>query len=227
MTDIPSQSATRTRRTAALVLSSIALAGLAACADGAAPLAPLAPDAPSLGREKAVTTSTTYSSDTTFTKITIRPKMPTWEIWIGNGNSIQFPNGASSVCDLASSSYGPGTWDAPCTPSLVPVTIYAKTWTDTNGLAHSDFQPAMRFVPSDVVQLEMRNKNGLITTGMRIDFCTSFGCVNEAAADPSVATTLDRRGGTAYRRIKHFSGYMVTVGLTDEPTDAPDAGENW
>jgi hypothetical protein len=167
-----------------------------------------------------VTTSAKVVGDTTVTTITIRPNAPTYEIWIGNGNSIQFSQGASSVCDVATSSYGPGTWDAPCARSKSEVTITAKTWTDARGLAHSDFEPALRFVPADEVTLEMRNKNGLITNDMRIDFCTAFGCVNEAATDPTVATTLVHRRGTAKRRIKHFSGYMVTVGLTDEGSDS-------
>ena len=225
MTNTPYRtSPARRARSAAIALLALGALGTAACSDSAAPLAPEA-GAPSLARVKDVSATTTYVGDTTVTRITIRPNTPTYEIWIGNGNSIEFPKGASSVCDVATSSYGPGTWDSACKGSTQPVTIIARTWTDARGLAHSDFQPAMRFVPSDAVTLEMRNKNGLITNDMRIDFCTPVRCVNEAAADPTVATKLEHRKGTAKRRIKHFSGYMVTVGLTDEGSDMPPPGE--
>jgi hypothetical protein len=58
---------------------------------------------------------------------------------------------------------------------------------------------------------------------MRVDFCTQTGCINEAALDPSVATTLNGSTGTASRRVKHFSGYMVTVGITDTDSTGTDS----
>ena len=207
-----------------LALLALGAFSLAACSDSAAPFAPEA-GAPNLAKVKAATVTSTRIGDTTISKIVIQPNSDPKDIDLGNGNKINFPNGASSVCDIATSTYGLGTWNTPCTRSTVPVTIYAITWTDETGLSHADFQPAMRFVPTDVVLLEMKNKNGQIRAGMRIDFCTTFGCVDEAIADPSVATYLDRRGGTAFRRIKHFSGYMVTVGLTDDGSDPTETGE--
>ena len=216
MTDTPYSSSHTTRRRAiGASLLVAALLGLGACSDSSAPVAPAAGDAPNL--LLFGTASSSYKvGDTTITKIVLQPGTAAYDVALGNGNKITFPRGASSVCDQLTSSYGPGTWDAPCLRSLLPVTVYASTWTDARGLSHGEFQPAMRFVPSDVVLLEMRNKNGLITAGMRIDFCTQVGCVNEAAADPTVATVLNPSGGAAKRRIKHFSGYMVSVGLTDE-----------
>jgi hypothetical protein len=68
---------------------------------------------------------------------------------------------------------------------------------------------------------------------MRVDFCTTLGCIDEAALDASVRTVLNGATGTASRRVKHFSGYMVTVGLTDTdgndstPTDSSTAGAGW
>jgi len=228
MTDTPhtsSPTARRGRTLAALVLVAGTFS-LAACADSSTSSAPFAPDvdAPSLAKVKDATVTSSKVGDTTISKVTMLPNASPKSIDLGNGNKIDFPNGASSVCDIATSSYGPGTWNAPCTRSEVPVTFYAATWTDASGLSRSEFQPDMRFVPTDVVRLEMKNKNGKIQAGMRIDFCTAFGCIDEALTDPSLATTLDRRGGTAFRRIKHFSGYMVSVGLTDEPSDSTGTG---
>jgi hypothetical protein len=218
MTDTPYLTS-QARRGRSMVVALLALGtlGTAACSDNAAPLAPrAAAPAPSLSLVSSTgVTSRVLVGDTTITTFTLQPLTRPDAFQLGNGNRIQFPNGASSVCDILTSSYGPGTWDAPCVPSLLPVTITARTWTDARGLSHSDFQPAMRFVPSHNVQLAMRNRDGLLSASMRVDFCTATGCVNEAKADPSLLTVLNGAAGTATRRIKHFSGYMVTVGITD------------
>ena len=218
-------------RTLAVTLLALGTLGTAACSDGAAPLAPS--PAPS-GSPSALLVRGDVSSytvgDTTVSTFTLLPLTRPGAFQIGNGNKIQFPNGASSVCDLLTSSYGPTEWDRPCVPSALPVKITAKTWTDANGLSHADFQPAMRFVPSHQVVLSMRNRDGLISSRMRVDFCTDVGCINEAALDPSVATVLNGTTGTASRRVKHFSGYMVTVGLTDSDggSEGPlPTGEGW
>jgi hypothetical protein len=221
MTDTPYLTS-QSRRARSMVVALLALGTLttAACSDSASPLAPTS--APRIVPDASFGTSTVTKvvvGDTTITTITLQPGHKTGTVQLGNDNRIKFPNGASSVCDIATSSYGPGTWDAPCKPSAVPVVITAKTWTDARGLTHADFQPALRFVPSDEIVLSMKNRDGLITDDMRIDFCSALGCVNEGATDPTVTTKLDKKAKNAFRRIKHFSGYMVTVGLTDTDED--------
>jgi hypothetical protein len=217
-------------RAAVVALLALGTLGTAACSDSAAPLAPSA--APSALLVRGDVTSWTVG-DTIVSTFTLQPLTKPNAFQLGNGNKIHFPNGASSVCDLLTSSYGPGEWDRPCVPSLLPVKVTAKTWVDAKGLARSDFQPAMRFVPSHQVVLSMRNRDGLLSSNMRVDFCTTLGCIDEAALDASVRTVLNGATGTASRRVKHFSGYMVTVGLTDTdgndstPTDSSTAGAGW
>src|SRR3712207_5450446 len=60
----------------------------------------------------------------------------------------------NAICDPATSSYGPGTWDQPCAVAPGPVTITATWWTDEAGNPRIDFQPALRFNPISEVQLE-------------------------------------------------------------------------
>ena len=43
--------------------------------------------------------------------------------------------------------------------------------------------------------------------------------VNDAATDATLRTYVDPVSGTAFRRIKHFSGYAGNAGFTDPPTD--------
>jgi hypothetical protein len=224
MTDTPYLSS-QARRGRSMVVALLALGtlGTTACSDAAAPLAPRSAPARQLAVSNLVGGVTRIVvADTTISTITLIPGQRTGAIQLGNDNRIMFPNGAGSVCDIATSSYGPGTWNAPCSRSAVPVVITARTWTDARGLTHADFQPAMRFVPSDEIILSMKNRDGRIASDMRIDFCSLTGCVNEAAADPTVATYLDRRAQNAFRRIKHFSGYMVTVGLSEGSNESED-----
>jgi hypothetical protein len=35
------------------------------------------------------------------------------------------------------------------------------------------------------------------------------GCINEALTDPTLFTTIDKTNNTIWRRIKHFSGYLI------------------
>jgi hypothetical protein len=207
---------------AASLLSLCAVAGLtAACADEPTGPAQGAPgDAPSLGvtatTDAATVTkssaSTVSRGDTAVTTIFLAPGTGSAAFDLKLNHKISFSRGASSVCDLATSSYGTTEWDKPCTPSTTTVKITAKVWHDAQGLAHTDFQPAMRFVPSDRVQLDMANKDGLLTRDMRIDFCTAAGCVDESVTDRSVATVGDEKFAKLSRRVKHFSGYMVSTG---------------
>ena len=225
MTDTPYLSSPARRgRSMVAALLALGTLGSAACSDAAAPLAP--PHAPSALLVRGDVSSYTVG-DTTVSTFTLQPLTRPDAFQLGHGTKIHFPHGASSVCDLPTSSYGPGEWDRACLPSALPVKITAKTWIDAKGLARSDFQPAMRFVPTHQVVLSLRNRDGLLAAGMRVDFCTRAGCLDEARLDPSVATVLNGTTGTASRRVKHFSGYMVTVGLSDDGTGSTLTGETW
>ncbi len=158
---------------------------------------------------------------------------------LGNNSQISFPSAAASICDRGTSSYGPTTWDNACTASRSSVQITAKTWLNAQGNAESDFQPAMRFVPTTTkpVMLTLQASPFLaLNTTTRIDFRTAVGAlVNEGASDmmlkstatittsttlstSSTASTTDDMSRPAdivrlvvTRAIKHFSGYTVTA----------------
>jgi len=134
---------------------------------------------------------------------------------------------AGAICDVASSAYGSGHWDEACTPSTRSITITALSFVDADGHPYVDFQPSLRFVPTKEVTLYLRDgvRDGSHT--VEIAYCqTVVSCVNESTLDPSVAT--HRIGGSRilYRRLKHFSGYVLMngdpcsgiVGILDDGT---------
>jgi hypothetical protein len=51
-----------------------------------------------------------------------------------------------------------------------------------------------------------------------MEYCGDRGkCVDEADSDRDLATQVDRRKNVVFRRIKHFSGYVVAErGSSDE-----------
>src|SRR5437868_4642731 len=70
-----------------------------------------------------------------------------WALVAGQHRLI-FGDGVGSICDPATSSYGPTEWDKPCTPATRPITITAKVWRTALGRVQVDFSPALRFVPT-------------------------------------------------------------------------------
>jgi hypothetical protein len=63
---------------------------------------------------------------------------------LGN-HAVVFP--AQSVCDPATSSYGPGTWDDPCVPLQTSIRVHAEV-RRVDGQTRVDFTPSLRFAPS-------------------------------------------------------------------------------
>lgn len=182
-------------------LAAIVAATLTACGDqGDSPLAPR-------------TVNGLLLADTTVATFTVGPSGGRYNL--GATHRIEFP--ANAICDLATSSYGSGTWDQPCTPTTASIRITAKSWTDAGGHPHIDFQPAMRFSPtlSDGVVLYLKDKKSAYDPSAKIMFCSgplNLSCVDESASDASLAVRFDSPNGFLYRRIKHFSGYNVTAG---------------
>lgn len=136
---------------------------------------------------------------------------------LGN-NAVYFP--ANSICDPATSTYGPGHWDDPCTPISQPIGFHAEVRRDSvTGKSWVDFTPAVRFVPiTDPSQtVWMLMKPGVDLTASNY---TAFGvqwmpdgtpdmAVNEAATDSTLKTYVDLTRNVVFRRVKHFSGYIV------------------
>src|SRR5689334_22354287 len=59
---------------------------------------------------------------------------------------VYFP--AHSICDPATSGYGPSYWDLPCTPLNHPIKITVH-WSSKGGYAFAHFLPELRFVPAN------------------------------------------------------------------------------
>lgn len=142
--------------------------------------------------------------------------------FIGN-NAVVFP--ARSICDPATSSYGPGTWDSPCEPLSSPLKIHATIRTATLG-TWVDFSPSLRFVPSSNskqwVWMTMYTPaviGAKDLSAFNILFATKIGAagIDESPSDATLRTYVDTRGGVATRRIKHFTGYMTSSGKACDP----------
>ena len=134
------------------------------------------------------------------------------------GHQIGFP--ARSICDLATSSYGPTEWDSPCVAQTGSVTITAVTWTDAAGHARVEFSPRMRFNPAAKPVVLRMMDSFLSSANLGILFCADVTaeCVDESLTDPSLVT-YSESGGNAYsRRIKHFSGYNIAAGRSIQTT---------
>ncbi|HEX2716609.1 MAG TPA: hypothetical protein VHM67_02955 [Gemmatimonadaceae bacterium] len=157
---------------------------------------------------------------------------PSGGMFVLGAHAVYFP--ANSICDPASSTYGPGEWDAPCLPLDRPIDIHAELRRTADGQSWLDFTPSLRFVPSD-------DPNGAVWVLMKLNsdatpenyrsygirwapvFLDSANQVEESQQDPSLRTYIDVGRDVVFRRIKHFSGYVVGDGLTDaggEPAPA-------
>jgi hypothetical protein len=156
---------------------------------------------------------------------------------IGGLYSVNFP--ANSICDPTTSTYGPGTWDDPCT-TLAPgqsVTITATYGFSGGGLG-VDFSPPLRFNPNTQVTIATSAYAFSLTTFanffaanpqtlhfLGIYYEPSLGGAGQtdAGLDPSLVTHVNLNTGLVWRRIKHFSGYNVWTGLPCDPSpDDPD-----
>ena len=126
---------------------------------------------------------------------------------------------ADAVCELRKSSYGPSHWDDSCKPQEHKFKITAVVRDAETDHPSVSFEPALRFSPKKNVMLYLHVTNDATLDASRVvNYCSAKGCVNEALTDPSVATSVDLVNRIAFRRIKHFSGYVIAQ-LTD-PVDA-------
>jgi hypothetical protein len=129
-----------------------------------------------------------------------------------DGAKITFP--AGSVCDVETSSYGVGEWDQPCDPQRTNVNITVRAWVDSAGHPRLDFSPRMRFNPAAapvVISMVTSDPRG---TSLGINYCPDGAdeCIDESLTDADLVTWHQPATGTYFRRVKHFSGYNVSVG---------------
>jgi hypothetical protein len=143
------------------------------------------------------------------------------------------------VCDPATSSYGAGTWDLPCTTlhDGQSITVTATYGFTKNGLS-VDFSPALRFNPKTEVRISTSvyapiltrfsdyfasNPSSLHFLGIYYAPDLTSDGKTDAAFDTSLLTHVNLTTGVVWRRVKHFSGYSVTTGLPCDPSpDNPD-----
>jgi hypothetical protein len=144
-------------------------------------------------------------------------------IFFTGNHAVVFP--AQSVCDPATSSYGPTTWDEPCTPLQTQLKVHAEV-RRKDGTTWVDFTPSLRFVPSQNpskwVWMFMYSPEAIGSTDLsrfNILWAESIGgkTVDEVPTDVSLRTYVDSWQGISIRRIKHFSGYALAGGRSCNP----------
>jgi hypothetical protein len=223
MTDTPHTSSHTARRgrSIATMLVVAGTFGLAACSDSpvaptAAPLAAPTVAAANLTFATGGVTITAYNEYNGVTTVTAVVDPRTNVTFGGDDHKVTIP--AYAICNPLLSGYGPTTWDAPCSPAVLPMTFQVKSWTDAAGNSRVEFKPDVRFSPSKVVGLYLKSTLGAVSSSASINWCRTgtTTCVNEAGSDASLATQRDATSGYVYRRVKHFSGYMVSVGFSGE-----------
>lgn len=156
--------------------------------------------------------------DSNTTTLTIDPNVS--KTYAFGQNWIYFP--AHSICDPATSGYGVGLWDTPCTPVTQPVTITVQ-WNSRGGYAFAHFSPELRFVPADARAV---NRWVILSlhSNRRLRDLSAYNIlyniqpnvwVDESLSDRTLRAWLDPLHNSVYRRVKHFSGYMLAAANSD------------
>jgi hypothetical protein len=126
-------------------------------------------------------------------------------------NYLSLP--ANAVCKLdGSSGYGPEYWNQSCVPETDSVTISVVISDAETDHPRLDFYPAMRFNPETNVSLYIYVPVGMddFMKSWVMRYCDETNtCINEAAHDADLASYADSNSQMVFRRIKHFSGYLV------------------
>jgi len=153
------------------------------------------------------------ASDDNVLTLTIDPNVS--RTYAFGENWIYFPS--HSICDPATSGYGSTLWDTPCTPLNQPINVTVK-WSSKGGYSFATFSPQIRFVPADArspfrwVILSLHTQKRLHELdAYSILYDSGNGWVDESLADPTLRAWLDPLHNSIYRRVKHFSGYMVAA----------------
>lgn len=215
----------RTSLTAAFV--GIAAVALGACQDN--PTAPVRAEAIDVAAAPVLETPTGARLTLATSAITVATINPTVDnVYVSSeGHRLVIP--AYSICNVATSGYGPSTWNNACSPQILPLTFTITTKLGHDGRPRVDVFPDVRFSPSKTVYVQFRDASAANAASALINYCPTLGaeCIDESKTDPSLRTYTSPTTGTVYRRIKHFSGYNVTFGFACEPGafDCP-TGEN-
>jgi hypothetical protein len=125
-------------------------------------------------------------------------------------NHLDMP--ANSVCRLVGSGYGADFWNRACSPEVLPVTITIVIRNASSSKPSIQFFPAMRFNPENDVELFLYapNANKDAAKNFLMYYCPDRGkCIDESLADKDLQSYVDKHNDVVFRRIKHFSGYVV------------------
>jgi hypothetical protein len=207
-------------RTRLVVLLGAAVLATACANDVTAPVAPsragfqyaTSPFAPS-----AAARSLVGVTDGTYT-FRVDPKREQ-KLYLGQ-NALFIPPNA--VCALGTTSYGPEHWNEDCALQSSSFVITAVVRDASSQHPSIQFQPALRFRPSRDVELYFYVPKGSDSDKRNyvMDYCNDLRvCYDESIADPSLATYFNAEYSVVYRRIKHFSGYVVD-GIDGAPADS-------
>jgi len=162
------------------------------------------------------------SSNNIKTEFTVGPNGGVF--MVGN-HAVVIP--AHSICNPATSSYGPGTWDSPCRALEGSLKISAEVRIE-KGATWVDFSPALRFVPSNnpanwawIYMYTPKAAGAHDLSSFNILYATRIGglTTDESAQDATLRTYVDTRSGLSVRRIKHFSGYTSSGRACDSGAD--------
>jgi hypothetical protein len=206
---------TMVRRWSALL---VVLATASACSD--APIAPRAAQRPAFDIDALQPLASrsgvgNQATEDTVATLTIDPNVS--RTYAFGQNWIYFP--ARAVCDPATSGYGPTLWDSPCTPLDRPITVTVH-WSARGGHAFAEFSPELRFVPADDrsvfrwVILSLHDHRRIQDVDpYNILYQGTAGWVDESLTDPTLRAWIDPLRNSVVRRVKHFSGYLVSGGV--------------
>jgi hypothetical protein len=147
---------------------------------------------------------------------------------------------AGAVCDPETTKYGARYWNDDCTPAKHSITVNVVAKKRRSGVS-VEFQPDLRFRPSAgwvIVQTNAYSSQLTSDAVRQLSPTSSFfqdfailyapsgggSRIDEARSlrDRSMVTHVDLSTGLVWRRVKHFSGYLINAGFKCDPTSASD-----
>ena len=132
---------------------------------------------------------------------------------------------ANAVCDPATSGYGWGYWDKPCAAASADIPMTVKMWKE-NGQVYADFSPDIRFSPDKNVTLRV-TRPAIVGKSLSWQLVSEYSIyytyrlantryyVDEAWFDYSQRSNFNTTSGEVWRRIKHFSGFVIRTGADE------------
>ena len=149
---------------------------------------------------------------------------PNGGVFFTGNHAVVFPS--QSICDPATSSYGPSTWDLPCAPLQTTLKVHAEV-RRANGQTWIDFTPSLRFVPSSSsskwVWMVMYTPDAIGASSdlsrFNILWASSIGgaTVDETSADNSLRTYVDTFSGDLDPPHQALQWYTYSSGRSCNP----------